>query len=223
MDRETPAPRPRIGSLILWPALITLAVTLLRLIGEINRWSPRFFSREAGGAGALVGIVWLVPLFGIYFAVKLCRAGRGPAGRGRAMGHALLGLAVAVGLMVLALRLPVGPPLRIVLANLASLAGVAVAFRGWPELGKTAAAYGLAARVPVAALMLIAMLAEWGTHYELGPPGFPKMGVFATWFYVGLLPQLMLWIAYTVIVSLILGSLAAFVVQAGAPAPAKAG
>ena len=51
-------------SLILTPALITLAVTVLRLVGELQNWSPRFFSRQAGGAGAVVGIVWLVPIFG---------------------------------------------------------------------------------------------------------------------------------------------------------------
>ena len=51
--------------LICVPALITLGVTLLRLIGELQNWSPRLFNREAGGGGALVGIAWLVPIFGI--------------------------------------------------------------------------------------------------------------------------------------------------------------
>jgi hypothetical protein len=32
-------------SLILVPAVITLAVTLLRLVGELLRWDPSFFSR----------------------------------------------------------------------------------------------------------------------------------------------------------------------------------
>ncbi len=31
-------------------------------------------SRQAGGAGALIGIAWLAPVFGVYFAVKLERA-----------------------------------------------------------------------------------------------------------------------------------------------------
>ena len=62
--------------LILAPAMITLAVTLLRLVGELNHWSPALFNREAGGGGALIGIVWLVPIFGVYFALRLLRAGR---------------------------------------------------------------------------------------------------------------------------------------------------
>jgi hypothetical protein len=82
----------RTSRLILVPALITLAVTALRLVGELMRWNPTFFSREAGGAGAVVGIVWLVPVFGVYFARKLVAAGLGPARAGRALGMALLGL-----------------------------------------------------------------------------------------------------------------------------------
>ena len=35
----------RIGKLILVPAVITLAVTLLRLVGELQGWSPILFNR----------------------------------------------------------------------------------------------------------------------------------------------------------------------------------
>ena len=52
----------RIGRLILVPAVITLAVTLLRLVGQLQGWSPTLFNRECGFCGALVGIVWLVPV-----------------------------------------------------------------------------------------------------------------------------------------------------------------
>ncbi len=55
----------RHGRLILVPAVITLAVTLLRLVGELQQWSSALFNRSAGGGGAIVGIVWLVPVFGI--------------------------------------------------------------------------------------------------------------------------------------------------------------
>ena len=89
----------QLKKLILVPALITLAVTLLRLTGELRNWSPTFFSREAGGAGAIVGIVWLVPVFGIYFAIKLAAEGNRPAKVGAAIGYPLFGLALlpAVG------------------------------------------------------------------------------------------------------------------------------
>jgi hypothetical protein len=210
-------------SLILVPAAITLAVTMVRLIGELNRWSPTLFNREGGGGGALVGIVWLVPIFGVYFALKLDRAGHGPASRGRALGLALAGLATAIVLSMAVFRLQLSPVVLIPLANLAVALGALVAYRGWPALGRVDLAYGLAARIPVAVLMLIAMYANWGTHYELGPPGFPPMGVFAKWLSIGLLPQLVLWIGFTVIVGGLFGSLAVLVAGRRASAPVPSG
>ena len=47
---------PNIKQLILVPAIISFAVTILRLVGELNNWSPSLFSREAGGGGALIRI-----------------------------------------------------------------------------------------------------------------------------------------------------------------------
>src|SRR5258707_14938856 len=72
-----------IKKLILVPALITLAVTLLRLTGELMHWSKALFNPAAGGGGALVGIAWLVPVFGVYFGLKLAGAGLAPAAVGR--------------------------------------------------------------------------------------------------------------------------------------------
>jgi hypothetical protein len=202
-----PVARLSIRRLIVVPAVITLAVTLLRLVGELQHWSPTFFSREAGGAGAIVGIVWLVPIFGIYFAIRLNQAGHGPTSRGRAVGFALAALVVgfAISFMIFKLSLPIVA--SIVLANLASFFPLWIAYRGWPDLGKVEVIYGLTARIPVAILMLIAMAANWGTHYELGPPGFPEMSLLSKWFVIGLLPQLCLWIAFTVIVGALFGSL----------------
>ena len=52
-----------IGKLILVPAVITLAVTLLRLVGELQGWSPALFNRgDKAWSPGLVGIVWLVPV-----------------------------------------------------------------------------------------------------------------------------------------------------------------
>lgn len=196
------------GRLILVPALISLGVTLLRLVGEINRWSPVFFNREAGGPGALVGIVWLVPIFGVYFAVRLSKAGRGPKTRGRAIGHAMAGLVLFVVLYIAVAKLVPSNVARAALINLAAALSALVVYWGWPELGWTEIAYGLAARIPVALVMLVAMAAGWGTHYELGPPGFPAMSLFPKWLAIGLLPQLVFWIGFTVLVGSLFGSLA---------------
>jgi hypothetical protein len=77
-----PASGSKLGirGLMLVPALITLAITLMRLAGELQHLSPRFFSPAPGGGGAIVGISWLPVLFGPYFAVKLARSGQGASG-----------------------------------------------------------------------------------------------------------------------------------------------
>jgi hypothetical protein len=195
------------SSLIAVPALVTLGVTLLRLVGELKHWSPVLFNRSAGGAFALIGIVWLIPVFGVYFAARLRRHGEGPASQGKAIGFAIGGILVFVGLALVTFTLPLNPTSRILAINIVAAGGAYVASRGWSQLAKAALAYGVAARIPVAAIMLIAISAGWGTHYELGPPNFPSMGVLATWFWIGLLPQLFFWIAFTVMISLLLGSL----------------
>ena len=193
--------------LILVPALLSLGITLLRLGGELLRWDPRLFNRAAGGPGALVGIVWLVPILGVYFAVKLNRAGQGPASKGKAIGAAIAGVATFVLLNLASARLGSPPLTRIVLINVASAIGAAVAAAGWPALGLTELAYGLAARIPVAIVMLLAMAGDWGTHYELGPPGFPEMGLLHKWLAIGLMPQLVFWIGFTVLLGSLCGSL----------------
>jgi len=76
--------RVDITRLIFIPSVITLAVTLLRLIGELQHWSPVLFNPTAGGGGAIMGITWLVLIFGVYFALKLFNAGEGSARIGKA-------------------------------------------------------------------------------------------------------------------------------------------
>jgi len=84
--------RTSITQLIRIPVLITLGITLLRLAGEMQQWSPLLFKRDAGGFGALVGIIWLVPIFGLYFGFKLAQAGERPAGLGSAILWTILGI-----------------------------------------------------------------------------------------------------------------------------------
>jgi hypothetical protein len=200
--------------LILVPALITLGITLLRLTGELLEWSPAFFNREGGGFLSIVGIVWLVPVFGVYFAVKLVRAGHSPDNLGRTFGLAFLSLAIIPASLWLARMLHFAPQGRRfpLLFAVLSIVSLLVGLRAWPALGRVLFAYGLAARIPVAAVMLVAILSAWGTHYEKGPPGFPAMHPLATWFWIGLLPQLTIWMAFTVIVGTIFGALAGLAV-----------
>jgi hypothetical protein len=66
--------RPDYGKLILVPALITLGITLLRLGAEFLDLPSWLASKKPGGVGALIGISWLPPILGVYFAYKLAEA-----------------------------------------------------------------------------------------------------------------------------------------------------
>jgi hypothetical protein len=208
--------------LILVPAIITLAVTLLRLTGELLNWSPVFFSRQAGGAGAIVGIVWLVFVFGIYFAVKLWRRGERPSSLGRVFGYPALGLALTIGAIAGTDAAGMSQNAQFLVIVAVSLVGLVIAMNGWKELGKTLVLYGLAARIPVALVMLVAIFRNWGTHYDVVPPNFPEMEPLAKWFWIGVLPQLTIWIAFTVIVGMLFGAIAAAVLSRRAAQPATA-
>ena len=192
----------RIKPLVWVPAIITLAVTLLRLLGELMGWSPLLFNAEAGGGGALVGIVWLVPIFGIYFAVKLAGSGQGAGvSAGKVIGLSVLALVLCMGIAAGAFAI-LG---QTSVAGLLIFASVSLAMTllvklAWPEIFSTLFNYALAARVPVAVIMLIAMIGDWRTHYDLPPPDFPAMSLVPKWIVIGLIPQLAIWVAFTVIV-----------------------
>jgi hypothetical protein len=198
----------RIGRLILVPALITLAVTLLRLIGERLHWSRALFNPEAGGGGALVGISWLPPFFGLYFAWRLARAGQGPGPLGRAYALAVVALLLlpASGLVATSLGAPAFSLTLLSVYAVVAIVGVVLAMRAWPQLGRVLLAYAFAARIPVLLVMLVAMLGNWGTHYDVPPePDFPAMSVWAKWFWIGVVPQMTVWIWWTVVAGALFG------------------
>jgi hypothetical protein len=167
-----------------------------------------------------VGIVWLVFVFGAYFGWKLGRLGHRPDGVGRVVGLSLLGLAVMVVTGVALNALKAGFVIQIVAFGVAGIIGAVIAARGWPALGRVLIAYALAARVPVALLMLVAMLGNWGTHYDVAPPELPAMGVWTKWLVIGVLPQMTIWIAITVVFGALTGLLGWGLSRRTQPAPA---
>lgn len=166
MSDSNSGAKPNITQLILVPAVITLAVTILRLVGELQHWSPKLFGAAAGGGGSLVGISWLPFLFGPYFALKLVRAGLGPASKVKAVGLTLAGIAVMVlGGFVISKGFPQNIVITL-LGFLLTLGAAFVARIGWKALGTTLLAYAFAARIPVLIVMWIAIRAGWSTHYS---------------------------------------------------------
>jgi hypothetical protein len=211
-----------VRNLILVPAIITFAVTLLRLVGELQHWNPRLFNPEPGGGGALVGIAWLVVVFGIYFGWKLATLGHRPASAWRAAGAALLSIALMVlaGFVMDRLKLPL--LVQLVVFAVLSWVAVFMTWRGWPALGRVLLAYAFAARIPVAVVMLAAILGNWGTHYDAVGPDFPPMGAWPKWFLVGFMPQFSVWIAYTVVLGMLFGLLGMALARGRSPQPAAA-
>lgn len=202
MAESSPLP---VKSWIMVPAIITFAITILRLIGELMNWSPRFFSRAGGGAGALVGIVWLVPILGIYYALKLNTLGQRPRNLGRGFGLIALAIAIVPIAGFVATRAGLNQLQVIPVVCLALFAGIFVVKPAWPALARLLWIYGLAARIPVILVMGVAILADWGTHYDVAPPGFPPMPAISKWLVIGVFPQITLWMGFTVVVGMLFG------------------
>jgi hypothetical protein len=185
-------------------------------VGELNEWSPLLFGREAGGGFSVIGISWLPFVLGPYFAVKLVKSGHLPTSIGKVIGFSFLAMAVTIGISAGTYMVTQAFAAMIVAYIIAAIAAIWLMSKTWPALFKTLLAYAYAARIPVAILMLFAILGQWGTHYDAPAPGQPEMGPFATWVTIGLLPQTTTWIAFTVIIGSLFGGIAAAVAKKSA-------
>lgn len=210
--------------LALLPGLITLAVTILRLVGELRHWSKAFFNPEAGGPWSIVGITWLAPFFGIYFAIKLVR-GEALVSSWRAIGAAILGWVILIAGQMVARRIVFphyGFKATLVFIWTAwTLAGL-IQFLGWPALSKVLLAYAYVARVPVTVVMFLAFQGRWGTHYDALPPGWTSAGPWPDFIWLGFFPQLTLWVGFTVVAGMLFGSVAGAIARAARKAPHRA-
>jgi hypothetical protein len=210
-----------IPRLIAIPSVITLAVTILRVVGELRHWPAPWFNAAAGGGGAIVGIAWLPIIFGPYFALKLAAAGEGPASSGRAIGFALLGLIVFVLGGALFQHSMNHPSAITLVAFLLMLCAAFVPVIGWRSLGRALLDYALAARIPVLVVMYFAMSgnggAGWGTHYDAVPPSLAHLPWTTKYIFAAVIPQLTLWIGWTSIVGAIFGGIVAAIVNRGKP------
>jgi hypothetical protein len=189
-----------VWKLIMVPSLITLAVTVIRLIGELSHWNETFFRRGPGGGGALVGIVWLAFVFAIYFAVRLQNSGDSPSSRGKAIGLTLLALAVFVGGELLIFRGMQSASVPIILGGIVVVVGSLFVMRaGWPAYWNVLVSYAVAARFPVVLIMYLAMRGGWGTHYDAVGREFKTADFMTKFLELAVVPQLTFWIGFTAI------------------------
>jgi len=196
--------RPSILVPVLIAGALTLAVTGVRLYGERQGWDPRYFSKDAGGGMALVGIAWLPVVFGLWFGRRLARAGRAPQAMGRAFLLQILALGAFVGGMGWlmgrmetmepeAVR-EVGPYIGYTAMGLTLLALMA-----WPSAFVANLFYGVLARTPVIAAQYLSIHYAWDTHYSKVHPKLPPMTPDEK-AYGLLMAQLTVWIPFTILV-----------------------
>ncbi|MDO8349132.1 MAG: hypothetical protein Q7T30_02770 [Planctomycetota bacterium] len=167
---------------VLIAAALSLAVNLVRLYGELQKWAPAVFNTEGGGGGSPLGISWLVIVFGFWFGRRLAQNGHRPASTGKSLLLCLAGVGVMVGAAYVAFTF-IGPPgvdavltddewrLRSLVFNGGAAAGGLLLLAGWARAWFVLVFYGLLARVPVIVIQFIAIENQWDTHFSKGPPG----------------------------------------------------
>jgi hypothetical protein len=154
--------------LIAIPTVLTLGVNIARLWLEVNGT----INSESGGGGALLGISWLMFLFGAWFAFRLRRLGSAP----RVAKSFLLPLIAAVAFMGAAAMTFASSPegadvpmdeMRSAVSLLAAVCcgGALLCFVAWPKLSWTLLLYAIPARLTVLALTWLAKDQGWDTHY----------------------------------------------------------
>ena len=112
---------------------------------------------------------------------------------------------------------------RFLMGSVIMAVAAALDFPGWRALSKTLLAYGYAARIPVAIVMFFAIQGNWGTHYDaLSPLYKGSMEFWPKYAWIGLLPQLIMWVAYTIVVGALFGSGVAAIARREKPAPQPA-
>lgn len=199
------------------PSLIAIGVTVTRLIGELRHWPRPLVNPDVCGK-AILGIIWLVPIFGVYFAMKLWRSHQ-PSRLRLAIALSVAGLLLKIlGTSIMERQGAYLP--RMSLNFVVTLAGLLLQFRAWPELAKILLAYGYLSRIPVAIVQFLAMRGAWGTHYDALDADFPKIGFWPSYLRVAFVPNIFFMEAYTVIVGALIGSMACATLRRVLPAQA---
>jgi hypothetical protein len=194
--------------MVAWPAVLTLLVSVLRLVGEWAGWAPGFFDRGFGGGASPIGIVWLIPVFGWWFGVRLARSGEWPANVERAVLIPLVLPMLGVVIVLLDVCISVTFDRTCCLSLVGGPVAMLLSATAWPRLWRVMALYAVLARLPVVVIPFLAVHFEWGTHYEHALPhlseqvAVPKSVALA-------LVQLLIWIPVTVVVGVLAGAIGA--------------
>jgi hypothetical protein len=213
MGITTSSTKSTITRLIMYPAIITLVVTLLRLTGELLHGPAILFSRAEGGGGAIIGISWLPFIFGPYFAVRLFDRNMKPSSYGKTILFALAGFVVLACGALVAFSPTVHFTGHTLVGLLLIVGAAALQYLPWLELAQTLIAYAFLARIPVAIVMFFAMRGHWGTHYDAELAGTMQLPFWTKYLYLAIAPQLIMWIVYTMTVGAVFGGIYVAIVR----------
>lgn len=197
---------------VLVAGLLTLAVSALRLYGERHDWDPTWFAKAAGGGGGLMGIAFLVPVFGFWFGRRLASGGNRPAHAGKAALWCLLGFGLVFGVFAFVQRVLTEPMQQVWVMGIATPLVGLCALKAWRSAWFVCVLYGFLARLPVVAIQHQAIASGWDVHYAKGPPNVPAdvVEVMLT------VAQLTFWpLAFTPIVGGLFAALGAMTVRRG--------
>lgn len=191
--------QPRVLPMLLLLGGLTLVVTVVRLIGELQSWDATWFSSEPGSPGNPFGIVWLVPVAGILFGRRLARSGGAP--------RFVAGFFVPMfGFLALMMTMFLvgdhyeGEQLLEVMdyVMVGALAVSLLALFVWPRAFVALLGYALLARVPVMLIQYLDIQNGWQTHYGRVPPGLEGLSADARiWMLTK--AQGCFWVAFTVL------------------------
>jgi hypothetical protein len=212
MGNSTSPTKATITRLIMYPVVITLAVTLLRLFGELMG-GPTILFGTRSGTGAIVGITWLPFIFGPYFAVKLFDRNMKPSSVGKTIVFALVGFVILSVGSVLAFTPTFLFTGHVAVGLLFMVVAVVLQYLPWHELAQTLIAYGYLARFPVVIVMYFAMRGNWHTHYNAMLPGLEHISFWTRFLYIAIAPQLIMWIAFTMTVGALFGGIYTAIVR----------
>lgn len=198
--------------LLLVSTLFTLAVTRLRLVGELRGWPTPWFDKTSG----LVGITWVLPpVLGFCFAWKLWHEGQRVVRVDRAILLGMLGFALNQLVEATVFQFAhIGIHSMLLILWGVAIASAYLQYLAWPALCKTLIVYGLGARIPVVVIMFFALRGHWGTHYDR-PSGPFRWSFWPTFLWFGLFEELIYWVSFTVTLGSLAGSLAAALAKRG--------
>ena len=154
-------------------AAVSLLVTLVRLLGELQHWHPAVFGTGAGGDNSPLGITWLVLPFGFWFGRALAKNGSRPASLGKTALFCLLGIGLTVGVFALAVTQIADWQLRMLVLGGGTAACGLIALIAWPRRWMTLVAYGFLARLPGVVVQYLSIENGWDVHFAKGPPDAP--------------------------------------------------